>query len=127
MVDVKHMMNGDESGIWYEIPGFKNSRVKIKTLKPKFRRAITKQHTRHRRFAGSLVEDIDSDAVQDAIMYEVIVGWEGIEMDDQPLEVTPENVKMLDDNWPEFSTLWNRVVFKQTGLEEEIKESTLGN
>ncbi|KKK86822.1 hypothetical protein LCGC14_2759380 [marine sediment metagenome] len=126
-MDIKHLLNGDDSGTWYDVPGASKVKVKIKTLKPKRRREITKKHTRHKRFGGGLVEEVDNDAVQMEIMNEVIVGWEGIEMDDKPFEFSIENIKILDDNWPEFSTLWNRVVFKQTGLEEEIKESALGN
>ncbi|KKN50887.1 hypothetical protein LCGC14_0628070 [marine sediment metagenome] len=126
-MDIKHLLNGDESGTWYDVPGASKVKVKIKTLKPKRRREITKQHTTQRRFAGTLGEEVDNDAVQAAIMQEVIVEWEGIEMDGKPFEFSPENIKVLDDNWPEFATLWNRVVFNQTGLDQEIKESALGN
>jgi hypothetical protein len=55
-------------------------------------------------------EKLDDKALNDALLDAAVVAWEKIEEDGKPLECNMANKKRLDDNWQEFSVLWQRVL-----------------
>lgn len=126
-MNITRILTGDDPGTWYPIDGFGSARVKIRKLKPKETSDIRQQATRERMRGGRVEEKVNSEALNDALLDRCIIEWDGIEDDNGPIECNFENKKKLDDNWSEFSELWNNVFANGTTNVEDIEEGTVKN
>lgn len=101
-MDVSNLIGGADIGEWFPIAGT-NATVKIQVIKPFKMREIREQCRQH---SGKT----DLVALNDAIRDAAVMDWKGIEKDGAPLPCTPENKKLLDENWTDFNSLWNSVI-----------------
>jgi len=124
-MDISSLLNGDP-GRWYRVPG-SNAEVKIRQVKPQRSREIVRATTRQILKRGRLVEKSDQERANDLFLQEAVMDWRGIERDGEPLPITPENRRLLDNNWPEFASLWNQIVVRDEELVDEIEEAELKN
>ncbi len=117
----------ERKGVWHDIDGFPNVTVQVRKPMPKLMRDLVKRFGKKIRVKGTVSEDYDFDQINYALVLDSVMDWKGIEKDDQPLPVTPENKRMLFDSWPEFNALCTAVwdVSKQTEAAE--READLKN
>ena len=101
-MDIAKIVSQDE-GEWFDLVG--DARVKIKPLNPKVAKRLVKRCTTIKWKKGRKIDDVDIDKVQVLIAQEVVIAWEKIDKDGQPMECTPENIKYLTNNLGIFNRL----------------------
>lgn len=126
-MDIGTLLNGGPEGVWHPIPGAEGARVKIRNVRPKRRRELVLACTKKYMRRSQVVAEIDDLRLSDMLLQECVIEWEGIEHGGEPFPVTPENKRLLDDNWPEFSNLWNAVIGDVNAIDEQMAEAELGN
>lgn len=101
---------------WHTIPG-SNARLQLMHLLPEdldkiaARRDVNQKGRLHYK------------KYREAVMKEAIKGWEGIEMDGQPLPCSDENKLALDGCWGQFRGTWvQHSGFVAQGEDEEADE-----
>ena len=125
-MDISTFVDGEPVARWHTIPGTE-VRVQIRIMKPRRRREMLRQCTRRRRRGGMAVDEVDNDRLLRMMLEYCVVDWKGIERNGQALPVTPENKRLLDDNWSEFAMLWNGVIGEEVALGDELDEEAAEN
>ena len=97
------------------------------TPKPKELTAIRKRCTVKSRGGRGLGTTFNEERFNRECMKKFIIGWENIELDGKPLEVTIENKIQCDDNWPQFNECWNDVVMGVDDDDEIESEAEVKN
>ena len=102
-MDVSRYLKGDEpEAVWFDFRD--GCRVCIRCLSPRILRALKKQATRREFAAGEVVEDFDEEFFHRMLAEEIIVDWSGFcDEKGEPVPCTPENRRLLMDNWTEFN------------------------
>ncbi len=126
-MDIGKILNGGPEGKWYSVPEADKVRVKIKNVKPSRRREIVKQCTRKRVIKGQYVTELNDDRLADILLKECVVEWEGIEHEGEPFPCNDDNKRILDENWPQFNSLWNVVIGELNSMDTAFEENELGN
>ena len=126
-MDIGTILNGGPEGFWHPIPGAKGVRVKIRNVKPSVRRGMVRTCTKRYTRRGQVISEIDDNRLSVMLLQECVMDWGGIEHNDEPFTCTPENKRMLDDHWPEFSNLWNSVIGDLNAIEQQMAEAEMGN
>jgi hypothetical protein len=121
-MNVGAYLAGAEIATWHPIPGT-NAEVKIRLLRPKRLRELQAQ-SRKKVYAGRRSEETsDSTLLHQFMLEELVADWKNVEQTDgTPLPCTPENKRLLDDNWPAFNRLWNAVWLEQMEAETDASE-----
>lgn len=119
----------EDSGKWYELPGADGVRIKVRNIKPRERKKLTRECTKRRwnRRGGSYEEDLNTDKLSDRLLLLCVTDWEGIMEDGKKLAVTDENKMFLDNEWPEFNLLWATVVGDMQKLDDAMEAAERGN
>ena len=126
-MNINSILTEEDPGKWYPIKGFSKVKVKIRNLKPKERTELGEQCTRERMRRGRIEETIDTEALNKLLLDRCVVDWENIEDNDGPMECNFENKMKLNENWLEFSELWNGVYLSGETNTEDIKEALVKN
>ena len=119
-MDISAIISGADLGEWYPIPGT-NVRVKITVIRP-FK--MDEIRERCRQSNG----EVDAKALRIAMCEEAVQSWENINnKDGTPLPCTPENKKIVDDNWNDFHALWNVVIYSNADQRAKLSETKRKN
>jgi len=125
-MDISTYLNGSEIAVWHRIPGT-NVEVKVRLLKPGKMRDVLARSKKMRYNGRRSEEYTDQAELNRIILDEVVVDWKNIERDGSPLPCTAENKRLLDDNWPAFSTAWNSAWAAMSEDAREEKEEEVKN
>jgi hypothetical protein len=101
---------------WVKIPGTEVEVLITKLLPLDLDRLSNKREVNKK---GRLVYKL----YREAVLNECVKDWKGITDGDQPLPVTDENRRLLDETWQEFRVLWVRESGFISKMEEEDEEA----
>ena len=130
-MEVAHLLNGADEGTWHILPSCKDKenpvRIKIRALKPYRRRELLEESQKVNLEGKIPIKELDFKKYYDLQRSECILDWENILKNGKPLPCTEENKKLLDDNWNEFNTFWNRLTVDSAELQALLLENDQKN
>lgn len=134
MMDLRQNFGTDPTksveGVWHEVG--KGVRVKVARLSnPKavaMRDRLLKPYAKLSR-KGKLPDDVIEDVARKVMAEHVLVDWEGIELDGEPLPYSKENViKVLaDESLADFYDFVAELANDADSYREELDEAAAGN
>lgn len=115
-----------ELGVWFPFVG--NFEILIRYLSPRKMREMRDECTTVRRTAKGLVDDIDTEALEQKFRDYVIADWRGAneEMGDD-FACSDENKQLLLDGDTDFADFINRTTVSLDAFVERLKEAARGN
>ena len=102
-------------------------RFKIRPIKPGRLRALQKKAKTKKWTGRRRVEIPDEMKLHTSMLHEAVNDWRNISDGEEPMPCTAESREWLDDNWAEFSTLWQDIVISESQGAEEEEEEAQGN
>ena len=126
-MNIGKYLNGTEIAEWRPIPGT-NAEVKFRVIKPKRMRELLEQARKPFYDGRRSGEKTDSTTLNNLMLDEMIVEWKNIEdANGSPLACTADNKRLLEENWPAFSTLFNQVWLERGEREAVATEDSQKN
>lgn len=122
-IDISVYLSGEEKeGVWFDFK--KGCRVQIRYLSPRTLRILKSESTRKRYVGEQVVEDFDEELFNKRLAEEIICDWTGFyDEKTQAIPCTPDNRRLLMDNWTEFNLFVQNV---SVNLEEYRRQKSEG-
>lgn len=125
-MDVGKIIKDVDEGRWHKIPDTAVE-ILIKRLKPKEVRRLRKESIQWEHDGRRQVKELNETKLEENLLDAVVLDWKNITMEGQPLECNRANKLILNDNWTEFSVLWNDVVGNAGRQDEERQGEEVKN
>jgi len=125
-MNISAYLKGEEKeGVWFDFR--RGSRLCIRYLSPRTLRTLKREATRKDFVGDRVVEDFDEELFNKRLAEEIICDWTGFfDGEGRPVPCTPENRRLLMDNWTEFNLFVqnasvNLEKYRRRKDEDEIK------
>jgi len=118
-MDFNKVIEANKKGDWYTIPDT-DVHVQIRIPTPKELRQIRRKCTVTKQTRRGPLSELDEDKLSDALLNLCIIDWKNISKDGKDFLCTEENKKFIDENWTEFSSLWNEVFTNRNEMQDRI-------